>query len=54
MGVVAGEPVGEVEEFLEGGDRVLGGNGFVAVDGEVSEFTDVVAFAVENFAEESF
>jgi hypothetical protein len=43
-----------VEEFLEGGDRVSNGNGFVAVDGVVTEATDEVAFSVEGFTEKAF
>jgi hypothetical protein len=52
--VAEAEPVADVEEFLEGGDRVGYGDGFVAVDGVVAEATDEVTFGVEGGADQAF
>ena len=51
-GVGAGEPVGEVEEFADGGEGVGFGDGFGGVDGDVAEVFDGFDFGDEGGAGE--
>ena len=44
------EPVGDVKEFANGDDGILGGDGFLIVDGVVTYFDDQFSFVKDGFA----